>query len=67
MSKILFFYLQAHLKTKDIDNAFKKMVNTKSDSLFSCHKAEDYLIFGKRKNKYIPLTIDYKNRNQDNF
>ena len=50
-------------KPKDIDNAFKKMVNTKSDSLFSCHKAEDYFdIWEKKKNKYIPLTIDYKNR-----
>lgn len=50
-------------KPKDIDNAYIRMINSKSDSLFSCHKAEDYFDIWKRKNnKYVPLTIDYKNR-----
>tara|TARA_B100000029_G_C17511011_1_gene936260 strand:+ start:719 stop:1408 length:690 start_codon:yes stop_codon:yes gene_type:complete len=50
-------------KPNDIDNAYKKLISSKSDSLFSCHKAEDYFdIWALKNKKYIPLTIDYKNR-----
>tara|TARA_B100000700_G_C14952686_1_gene812418 strand:+ start:100 stop:789 length:690 start_codon:yes stop_codon:yes gene_type:complete len=50
-------------KPEDIDRAFKKLILTKSDSIFSCHKAEDYFdIWSKKGNNYIPITIDYKNR-----
>ena len=49
----------------DIDKAYRRLISTKSDSIFSCHKAEDYFeIWSKKgnKEKYIPITIDYKNR-----
>ena len=50
-------------KINDIDNAYKILKKTRSDSLFSCHKAEDYFdIWTYRKKKYLPLTINYKNR-----
>ena len=50
-------------KVDDIDKAFNILRKSNSDSLFSCHKAEDYFdIWTLQKNKYIPLTIDYKNR-----
>ena len=29
-------------KNQDIDNALKKFYKTKSDSLFSCHKVNDW-------------------------
>tara|TARA_Y200000002_G_C22627627_1_gene641022 strand:+ start:597 stop:1286 length:690 start_codon:yes stop_codon:yes gene_type:complete len=50
-------------KPKDIDMAFNLFKKTKSDSLMSAHKAEDFFDVWKLKNKkYIPMTIDYKNR-----
>ena len=50
-------------KVNDINNAYNILKKTKSDSLFSCHKAEDYFDIWTYKNKkYIPLTINYKNR-----
>lgn len=50
-------------KTYDIDKAFNLLKKSKSDSLFSCHRAEDYFdIWSKKKDKFVPLTIDYKNR-----
>ena len=50
-------------KVNDINNAYNILKKTKSDSLFSCHKAEDYFDIWTYKNgKYIPLTINYKKR-----
>ena len=52
----------------DIDNAFDKFKREKLDSLFSCHQAEDYFdIWKKKKNIYIPVTIDYKKRKPRQF
>jgi CMP-N,N'-diacetyllegionaminic acid synthase len=50
-------------KPGDINKAYDKLISSKSDSIFSCHKAEDYFdIWSKKKSKYIPLTIDFKSR-----
>ncbi len=64
VSNIIFLQATSPLrKPNDINNAYNKMIKTNSDSLFSCHKAEDYFDIWTYKNKkYIPLTIDYKNR-----
>ena len=66
VKNIIFTSYKPLRKPKDIDNAFKKMVNTNRTHFFlSC---EDYFdIWEKKKNKYIPLTIDLKIENQDNF
>ena len=50
-------------KTYDIDKALNLLKKSKYDSLFSCHRPEDYFdIWSKKKDKFVPLTIDYKNR-----
>ena len=50
-------------KPKDIDNALKILNESKSDSLFSCHPAEDYFdVWALKNKKYKPLIIDFKNR-----
>ncbi len=50
-------------KSNDIDKAFKCFLKSKSDSLFSAHKAEDFFdIWKSKKNFFLPLTIDYKRR-----
>ena len=50
-------------KPGDIDKAFQKFKKTNSDSLFSCHKAEDHFdVWALREGKYRPLVVDYKNR-----
>lgn len=61
---IIFLQVTSPLrKINDIDRAFNVLKNSNSDSLFSCHKAEDYFdIWTYKKKKYIPLIIDYKNR-----
>ncbi len=64
VDNIIFLQVTSPLrKPEDIDRAFKKLILTKSDSIFSCHKAEDYFdIWSKKGKNYIPITIDYKNR-----
>ena len=52
-------------KPIDIENAYKKFVSTKSDSLFSCHKAQDWFdVWVKKgnKKKFTPILVDYKKR-----
>lgn len=50
-------------KPTDIDRALKVLNDTKSDSLFSCYKAEDYFdVWALKNKKYKPLIIDFKNR-----
>lgn len=50
-------------KNQDIDNALKKFYKTKSDSLFSCHKVNDWFdIWISNKKRILPLTVGYKNR-----
>ena len=50
-------------KPGDINKAYDKLISSKSDSIFSCHKAQDYFdIWSKKGKKYIPITIDYKSR-----
>ncbi len=52
----------------DIDNAFNKFKKQKLDSLFSCHQAEDYFdIWKKKRDIYVPLTIDYNKRKPRQF
>ena len=64
VDNIIFLQVTSPLrKPDDIDKAYNKLISSKSDSIFSCHKAEDYFdIWSKKGEKYIPLTIDYKNR-----
>ena len=53
-------------KPIDIDNAYKKFISSKSDCIFSCHKAQDWFDVwakkGRKKNKFIPLLVNYKKR-----
>mgnify|MGYP001027386432 FL=1 len=50
-------------KNQDIDNALKKFYKTKSDSLFSCHKVNDWFdIWISNKKRILPLTVGYKSR-----
>lgn len=50
-------------KPNDIDLAFKSFIESRSDSLFSCHEAEDYFdVWALKKKSYIPLIINYKKR-----
>jgi len=49
-------------ETRDIDNAIKKFINNKYDSLFSATNAEDSFIWSMSDNKIKSLTYDYKDR-----
>ena len=50
-------------KPDDIDKAFQTFEKTNSDSLFSCHKAEDHFdVWALKRGKYKPLVVDYENR-----
>ncbi len=64
IDNIIFLQATSPLRKKnDIDKAFKIFLKSKSDSLFSAHKAEDFFdIWKSKKNFFSPLTIDYKKR-----
>jgi len=64
VDNIIFLQATSPLRLpSDIKNAFKLFIKSKSDSLMSCHKAEDFCdVWKYNKKKYLPLTIDYKNR-----
>lgn len=68
-SNIIFLQATSPLRfPTDIHNAFNKFRKKKLDSLFSCHQAEDYFdIWKKKKNIYVPLTIDYRKRKPRQF
>ena len=61
---IVFLQATSPLRKKnDIDNALKEFYKTKSDSLFSCHKADDWFdIWVSKKRKLLPITVGYKSR-----
>ena len=64
IDNIIFLQATSPLRKKnDIDKAFKIFLKSKSDSLFSAHKAEDFFdIWKSKKNFFSPLTINYKKR-----
>ena len=47
---------------EDIDNAIRKFIKEKADSLFSVAKLEDFCVWKKENNTWISVTFDYKNR-----
>jgi len=46
----------------DIDNAVKKFLKEKADSLFSCVRLEDYFIWENKGGKFRSINYDYRNR-----
>ncbi len=46
----------------DIDNAIKKFLKEKADSLFSCSKMKDYFIWARRASGFASITYDYHRR-----
>lgn len=50
-------------KPNDINQALEKFYKSKSDSLFSCHKAQDFFdVWAIRNKKYKPLIVDFNKR-----
>ena len=50
-------------KPHDINHALDIFIKSKSDSLFSCHKAQDFFdVWAMQNKKYKPLIIDFKKR-----
>jgi len=47
---------------EDIDNAVRKFVEEKADSLFSVARLEDFCVWKKENNGLVSVTFDYKNR-----
>ena len=64
VKNIIFLQATSPLRfPNDIDRAFKLFNQSKSDSLMSCHQAEDFFdVWKKNKNRYQPLTINYRSR-----
>ena len=48
--------------SEDFDKALKKFHRLKLDSMFSCSKLEDFLIWGKNGGKLSSLNYNFKNR-----
>lgn len=46
----------------DIDNAVRKFIEDKADSLFSCTMIEDYFIWEQEQDGFHSVNYDYRNR-----
>jgi len=46
----------------DIDNAIRKYLSEKADSLFSCMRIQDYFIWQNKEGEYCSVSYDYHNR-----
>ena len=64
VKNIIFLQATSPLRLpNDINNAFKKFKVMKYDSLFTAYKPDGFFDIWTYKNKkFVPLTIDYKNR-----
>ena len=49
-------------KIDDIDNALKKLIEAKADSLLSVHPIHDFFIWDKKNETHISENFDYKDR-----
>jgi CMP-N,N'-diacetyllegionaminic acid synthase len=64
VDNIIFLQATSPLRLpEDINNAYKKFVKRKYDSLFTVYKPEGFFdIWTEKNNKLVPLTINYKKR-----
>ena len=46
----------------DIDNAIEKLISTKSDSVFSACKIEDFFVWERKDSKLKSINYDHNNR-----
>ena len=60
---VVFLQCTSPLRERDdIDNAIRKFFLEGADSLFSCTKLEDHFIWERRKDNFVGVNHDYRNR-----
>jgi N-acylneuraminate cytidylyltransferase len=60
---VIFLQATSPVREKDdIDNAVRKYLSEKADSLFSCMRIEDYFIWQNKEGSYCSVNYDYRNR-----
>ncbi len=60
---VVFLQATSPVREKDdIDNAIRKYLSEKADSLFSCTRIEDYFIWQNKEGGYCSVNYDYHNR-----
>ncbi len=60
---VIFLQATSPVREKDdIDNAIRRFLLEKADSLFSCTRIEDHFIWEERRGDYISVNYDYRRR-----
>ncbi len=60
---VIFLQATSPVREKDdIDNAIRRFLSEKADSLFSCTRIRDHFIWEERRGDYISANYDYRTR-----